>query len=52
MSYQRTPPEFMKDIFITPHNFSDPQHPEHGEYVNTQMKDDLYNDSLYKITAS
>lgn len=41
----------MKDIFIAPHNFNDPEHPEHGQYVNMQMKNDLYNDSLYKITA-
>lgn len=51
MSYSRTPPDFMKDIFISPHNFSDPENGDHGEYVNTQMKNDLYNDSVYRITA-
>jgi len=51
MSFDRTPADFMKDVFIAPHNFSDPEHPEHGQYVNIQMKNDLYNDSLYKITS-
>lgn len=30
MSFERTPADFMKDVFIAPHNFSDPEHPEHG----------------------
>lgn len=51
MSFDRTPPDFMKDVFVAPHNFNDPEHPEHGQYVNIQMKNDLYNDSLYRITA-
>lgn len=52
MSYDRTPPQFMEGIFIAPHNFNDPDHPEHGKFVNKQMKNDLYNDSLYRITAA
>lgn len=30
MSYERTPADFMKGIFIAPHNFNDPEHPQHG----------------------
>ena len=51
MSYDRIPPDFMRGIFVAPHNFSDPENPTHGEYVNTQIKYDLYNNILYKITG-
>lgn len=42
----------MEGVFIAPHSFSDPEHPEHGDYVNVQLRNDLYNECLYKITAS
>lgn len=51
MSYERTPPDFMKDVFIAPHSFNDPENPSHGDYVNIQTKNDLYNSSLFMISG-
>ena len=50
MSYDRVPEDFMKDIFIAPHNFSDPENPQHGEYVHLQLRNDLYNYALSQIS--
>ena len=36
---------------MAPHKFSDPESPTHGEYVQTQIKYDLYNNILDKITG-
>lgn len=41
----------MDGVFIAPNNFNDPENPSHGEYVNMQLKHDLYNSTLYQITA-
>ncbi len=40
----------MKGIFVSPHSFSDPQNPKHGEYVNMQLKNDLYYSTLDEIS--
>lgn len=43
------PDDFMKDIYIEPHNFIWPENPEHGEYVNQQLKCDLFYDAYNKV---
>lgn len=48
-NYARYPEQFMKGIFLAPHNFNDPENPNHGQYVNSQLKYDLYNDALSKV---
>lgn len=50
MSFDRVPEEFLKDIYLAPHNFSDPENPQHGEYVHEQLKYDLYTNALFQIT--
>lgn len=52
MSYERLPHQFLQGIFLAPNNFNDPENPSHGEYVNMQLKYDLYNTIMYKITAA
>ena len=46
MSFERVPEDFMKGVFLAPHNFNDPENPEHGEYVNLQLRNDLYYSTL------
>lgn len=47
--YDRVPKDFLKDIYIAPHNFINPDNPEHGEFVNEQMRNDLFTDTYSKI---
>lgn len=51
MSFSRVPDDFMKGIFLAPHNFSDPENPEHGEYVNLQLRNDLYFSTLDEVKS-
>lgn len=44
MSFSRIPKDFLKDIKIVPHNFDDPENKRHGEYVDLEMKHDLFNE--------
>ena len=46
MSYSRVPESFMPGIFFQPHNFSDPENPQHGEYVHMQLRNDMYFSTL------
>lgn len=39
----------MKDVFIAPHSFNDPENPQHGEYVNLQLRNDLYFSTLHEV---
>ena len=45
----RAPSNFLKDIFLAPHNFNDPENPDHGQYVNMQLRNDLYNEAVFKV---
>jgi hypothetical protein len=49
MSFTRVPDGFMEGIFIAPHSFSDPENPQHGEYVNLQLRNDLYYSTLHEV---
>ena len=46
MSYSRVPEAFMRDKFMSPHTFNDPENPSHGEFVNLQLRNDLYYSTL------
>lgn len=46
MSFNRVPEGFMEGVFIAPHSFSDPENPQHGEYVHLQLRNDLYYSTL------
>jgi hypothetical protein len=39
----------MKGIFIAPNSFNDPENPQHGEFVHTQLKSDLYNATVFEV---
>lgn len=47
--FKRVPQDFLKDVFIEPHNFIFPENPQHGEYVNQQLKYDLFYDAYNKV---
>lgn len=49
MAFERVPQEFMKNIFLSPHHFNDPENPTHGQYVHEQLRNDLYNDIVSKL---
>lgn len=49
MDFERVPHDFLKNIFLAPHNFNDPENIDHGNYVHMQLRNDLYNDILMKI---
>lgn len=49
MSFSRVPEEFLKGIFLAPHNFSDPENPQHGQFVNIQLRNDLYFSTLHEV---
>jgi hypothetical protein len=40
----------LKGVFIKPYNFEFPENPEHANYVNEQMKFDLFYDAFDKVT--
>jgi hypothetical protein len=44
------PPEFMKGIFVVPHYFSDPEKEEHGQFVDLEIRNNMYNMALQRIT--
>jgi len=48
--FKNVPEDFLKDIYIEPHNFIWPENPHHGEYVNEQLKHDLFFDAYDKVT--
>ena len=50
MSYSRVPEDFMEGQSLAPHNFSDPENPQHGEYVSMQLRNDLYFSTLEAIS--
>ena len=40
----------MPGAFLEPHNFSDPENTEHGQFVHMQLKNDLYFSALEQIS--
>ena len=51
MAYERVPEDFMKGIHLAPHNFNDPETPDHGEYVHMQLRNDLYYSTLTEVVC-
>ncbi len=49
-SYRWVPPDFLKGVFIKPYNFEFPESPDHANYVNEQMKFDLFYDAFDKVS--
>ncbi len=49
MSFSRVPPGFLEGIRIVPHNFDDPENKAHGDFVDMEMKNDLFNEVYTKI---
>ncbi|KRX02406.1 hypothetical protein PPERSA_10023 [Pseudocohnilembus persalinus] len=47
--YSRLPEGFFKDLQIVPHNFFSPQNPDHGLFIDYQMKLDLFSETYAKI---
>lgn len=50
-NYYVVPRDFLKDIFIVPFNFEDPENPKHAIYVNEQTRHDLFYDAYDKIST-
>lgn len=48
--YDRVPKDYLKDVFIVPYNFDDPENPEHAKYVHEQSRHDLFYDAYDKIS--
>jgi hypothetical protein len=48
-AYDKVPADFLKGIFLTPHNFNDPENLEHGIWVNQQLRYDLFYSALDKV---
>lgn len=48
--YHRYPKDFMKDIFIELHLFDNPEREEHSEYVDIQLKHDLFNYAYEEVS--
>lgn len=48
--YFRYPKEFMKDVFIELHLFDNPEREEHSDYIDIQMKHDLFSYAYGKIS--
>ncbi len=40
--FSRFPSDFLKEIFITLHNFQAPEREEHLEFINYEVKHDLF----------
>jgi hypothetical protein len=49
MEFSNVPKDFLENIKIVPHNFNDPENKKHAEYVNLEMKNDLFNEVYSKI---
>ena len=47
--YYIVPPEFLKGVFIIPHNFIDPENKAHATYVHNQSRYDLFYNAYEKI---
>lgn len=43
------PKEFLKDVWITPRINIDPENESHEEYVNKQIRNDLWIESFSKV---
>lgn len=48
--YDLVPDNFLDGMRIVPHNFDDPENPQHGDYVNAQLRYDLFYDAYNKVT--
>lgn len=48
--YRRYPSDFMKDIFIELHLFDHPEKDEHSDFINIQMKLDLFRFAYDRIS--
>jgi hypothetical protein len=47
--YHRVPVDFLKGIELIPHNFNLPEKPVHGEIVNRQLREDLFETAYNKV---
>jgi len=47
--FKWVPEDFLQDVYIEPHNFIWPENPDHGEYVNEQLKHDLFYEAYNKV---
>ncbi len=43
------PKEFLEDIYVVPKLFINPENEEHGDFVNDQMRYELFHDTMEKI---
>ena len=48
-NFDQIPKDYLSGIFIVPHNFDQPENPNHALYVNEQTRYDLFYDAYQKI---
>jgi hypothetical protein len=48
--FNRFPADFMKDIFIQVHLFDNPERDEHPDFINYEMKHDLFHRAFDRIS--
>jgi hypothetical protein len=48
-TYSWVPEDYLKGVFIEPHNFIFPENPEHGKYVHNQLRYDLFYNAYNKV---
>ena len=47
--HDRFPKDFLKDIFIILHNFHTPERDEHLNFINYELKHDLFRDAYDRV---
>lgn len=47
--FSRFPSDFLKDIFITLHHFEAPEREEHLEFINYEVKHDLFRNAYDSV---
>lgn len=48
-NFFNVPKDFLKDVFIIPHNFDEPEKKEHAIFVHEQTRHDLFYDAYEKV---
>lgn len=50
--HDRFPKDFLKDIFIILHNFHTPERDEHLNFINYELKHDLFRDAYDRVLTN
>ena len=45
------PSEFLKGVFLQPHLFNNPENPEHGQWVHTELRRDFFSQAWTRVSG-